>query len=227
MKKLITGIVLATVLTTSTVFATPKNIDVTIDSLDVFINNQRVDSSNLVFDNTTYLPLRAISEGVGIKVDYNDTEKVVNLTSGGVQKINTKNSRGIGKSKDISVEMDSLKVFVAGDLVDASNIVYNSTTYLPLRKISEATGTEVYYVNGTKSVYLYTPEYTGTKVDVVAEEAKAKQTQESSKNTTTSKPANTIVDDDFGTGGLPKAVDPDQDMTEVGQEVVLGMDAFR
>lgn len=170
MKKTIAVIMTMSMLFSSTtVYAssgTNKDISVITNQLDVIVNGQRIASDNLLYNSTTYLPIRAISESVGMSVDYNDEQQTVDLKSKGNQKITTKQNRGIGKKSTIKALFNSLNIFVNGNQINGENIVYNATTYLPLRLVSEATGTKVDYDAENKAVYLTTPDYVEKADDI-------------------------------------------------------------
>jgi len=53
--------------------------------------------------------------------------------------------------KDITVNANQMKVVVDGKDITADNFLYNGTTYLPLRSVSEAMGATVAYDNATQT----------------------------------------------------------------------------
>jgi len=54
----------------------------------------------------------------------------------------------------ISVQPNSVSVVVNGEKISADNFLYNDTTYLPLRAVSEALGQEVKYDEKTNTAYI-------------------------------------------------------------------------
>lgn len=50
-----------------------KNIPVLENDIEVVVNGKILNSDNFVYNDTTYLPLRAVSETVGLKVTYDGT----------------------------------------------------------------------------------------------------------------------------------------------------------
>ncbi len=156
--KLMSGILLATALMTTSVFADTETIKVTFNNVDVLVDGQRIDAENLTYNGVTYLPLRAISESMGMIVEYEafDDDDEVNLKSGGSKNIKTKASKGPTTTKTIKVEFDEVDVEVDGRDIDTDDIVYNGTTYLPLRQIATATGADIAYDSGSKTVNITT-----------------------------------------------------------------------
>ncbi len=206
--KMILGIVTAVALMTSTVFGAgvKKDVKVEVNKDSVVLNGEPIETDVLSYNNTTYLPLRIISENMGMTVDYNDKTGQINLkTSTGTGngknpgKGNGKHSKNKAETKNLTVLMGSVEVFVNGEKVEGQNIVYNGTTYLPLRKIAEATGATVAYDGATKTIYLTTDgktteTTTSSAVVVVPETETQTETQTETKteiNTETNPEANT------------------------------------
>ncbi len=158
MIKLITGTTLAATLMTTAVFADTRTIDVTFNSADVLVDGQRIDAESFTYNGVTYLPLRAISESMGMTVEFEDfgDNDEVNLKSGGTKNIKTKASKSPTTNKSIRVEFDEVDVEVDGRDIDTDDIVYKGTTYLPLRQIATATGANIAYDGATKTVNIST-----------------------------------------------------------------------
>ncbi len=155
--KFLTGTMLATALMSTAVFADSYNVPVTFNGVDVLVNGQRIDAESLTYEGTTYLPLRAISESMGMTVQFeafDDDNDEVNLKTGGTKNIKTKDSKGKTVTKTVRVEFDEIDVSVDGRDIETDDIVYNGTTYLPLRQIANATGAQLSYDATTKTVNL-------------------------------------------------------------------------
>ena len=58
-----------------TVPSTAQTIDVTFDDIKVFVNGEKIDKETLLFNGTTYMPIRAVAEAIGLNVDYDDETK--------------------------------------------------------------------------------------------------------------------------------------------------------
>lgn len=57
-----------------------KKIDITFDSIIVKVNGKNVSGTNLLYNGTTYVPLRAISEMLGKNVSYDSKTRVASIT---------------------------------------------------------------------------------------------------------------------------------------------------
>ena len=113
---------------------------------------------------TTYLPLRAVAQALGLNVVWDGTANTVTLSSGG----NVKTGAGPeGKSygeKKVEITYRGIRVFLNGEelnLVNANGdtvepfiLNSNSSVYLPLRIIGEALGLKVGWDGAISTVYL-------------------------------------------------------------------------
>ncbi len=52
---------------------------ITENGVNVYIEGNLIDSNNITYSGTTYLPLRAVAEAVGVEVSYNKETKLVQL----------------------------------------------------------------------------------------------------------------------------------------------------
>lgn len=176
MKKL-TAIILtiATILSiTTNAFAAPASYtrEVTLrGSVDITVNGneQALKDVNgnavlpIFFDGTHYLPLRALAGIAGLNVEWDGTTRTVILTTGGtmttqdgaVNKSDTQINAVI--SPDVTVTLDG----VAQSFADAAGtsvypVIYNGTTYLPVRAVAELVGLNIEWVGSTKTVAITT-----------------------------------------------------------------------
>jgi len=139
MKKLV-SLVLALVMiiscfTVSTVFAS--------DEIKVLINGTSLtmDQAPVIVNDRTLVPLRAIFEGLGATVTWNDA---------------TKTATGVKDGKEIKISIDSTIAFVGGKLVslDVPAQIVGSRTMVPVRFISESLGCRVDWDGATKTVII-------------------------------------------------------------------------
>ncbi len=72
MRKIFVSVVVAFMLMISAVFAASnvQSIEVALDSVNLKVNGQNVKASNILYNGTTYVPLRAVAEMLGKKVGW-------------------------------------------------------------------------------------------------------------------------------------------------------------
>jgi hypothetical protein len=114
----------------------------TIDNPVITINDQPQPSLEyppFILKGRTLVPVRIISEGIGANVEWDATTKTVKITL---------------NDKTIIMTIDKLEVFVNGKqmLLDASPVIRNGRTFVPLRFISEVFGAEVSWDEVTRTV---------------------------------------------------------------------------
>lgn len=102
-----------------------------INSPNAFVKAEKkaIDEANenvvpVIIDNSTYLPIRFISEGFGAEVEYNDETKDATITlDGRTITINSNTTIAKKDGEEIDMEIKPLQM--------------NSRLYVPLRKVSE------------------------------------------------------------------------------------------
>ncbi|WMI80645.1 PepSY domain-containing protein [Anaerotignum sp. MB30-C6] len=135
----------------------------------------------ILYNDTTYLPLRAIGEIMGKNVNWDEINKTINIS--GDRKETTKNTQtATAESKEVLVqergdfliEIDGVTMdFRTSSGVKISPIVYNGSTYLPLRAIGQIMGKDVAWDNTTKKVSLAPSDSAVTDADSFKTDADA------------------------------------------------------
>ncbi|QAY66107.1 N-acetylmuramoyl-L-alanine amidase family protein [Paenibacillus protaetiae] len=99
----------------------------------------------LVNNKYTVVPIRVISENIGAKVNWDQTNKTVTIYSG---------------NDTVFLKINDIQAFVndKGLQMDTPAIVKSGTTLVPLRFVGESLGLKVDWDNTTKTVYLKSPE---------------------------------------------------------------------
>jgi len=72
---------LVCIMITSTVFAggVTKTIEVVFDKVNIEVNSQKMESSNFLYEGTTYVPIRAVAEVLGKEVGWDHNSKTASI----------------------------------------------------------------------------------------------------------------------------------------------------
>jgi len=112
-------------------------------TIEVLVNGTKVtfDQPPILENGRTLVPLRAIFEALGAKVDWNNSTQTVVATKGGTQ---------------ISLQIGSTQMYVNGSVktLDVPAKLINSRTLVPVRAISEAFGCKVDWIQDTQTVVI-------------------------------------------------------------------------
>ncbi len=163
MKRSFIFLIIATLLMTTTTFGAETKAEIVINSGYVSIDNNKIGGDSIVYNSTTYLPVRKIADAMGLKTEYDKNTNTINLTSGGKTVNNTVSPSVSSKKITDNVKLNSVELYVNGAFVDSKNISYLGTTYLPLRTIAEKLGVEVEYDKQSGMVNLHTNNNAGLK----------------------------------------------------------------
>lgn len=68
-----------TSLASITTLAETVTKEIALDSVDVVVNGRTIKETNIVYDDHTYVPLRAISESIGCKVDWDEATQTASI----------------------------------------------------------------------------------------------------------------------------------------------------
>ena len=131
-----------------------------------FYNAQGQEVHPILCGGTTYLPVRAIGEVMGKNVDWNQTNKTVTLSGTRTTPATAGTPDAAAKVKNISVDIRTDFTIVADGTTqvfkDAAGkrvypMLYNGSTYLPLRAVGGLMGKTVDWDGATQTVTLTTP----------------------------------------------------------------------
>lgn len=176
MKKRLLSAVLVIVLALSfclpAAAASIQNVDITYRAIKINLNGKDIvpcDANGKTVEpfimnsnGTTYLPLRAIAQALGLDVAWDPASNTVTLTSGGEVMTGTGSAAGTKGSKTVSITYRDIKVVLDGKQLELKNsagatvepFIMGGTTYLPLRVVGQALGISVGWDNVTNTVSL-------------------------------------------------------------------------
>lgn len=115
----------------------------------LFLNGKQLETETRIVNNSTLVPIRAVAEGLGFDVSWNQSNKTVGIHNGTTQ-ITLKIDDRMALVNDKTVNLDTpAKIF------NDNSLKY--VTMVPIRFVSETMGLKVNYDNLAKSVYLDQP----------------------------------------------------------------------
>ena len=162
--------------TTETVEITYRAIKLKLNGEEIVpcdANGKTVEPFIMNSNGTTYLPLRAIGQALGLDVAWDGASNTITLTSGG-QVITGSGAAGSTRgSKTADITYRDIKVYLDGVKLDLRNtagvaiepFIMGGTTYLPLRVIGQALGVQVGWDSATSTVSLTADVDSGSGLD--------------------------------------------------------------
>ena len=130
------------------------------DTLVFFNGEQVADLSIYNYNNSTYLPLRAIGDLLGAKVNWFAQDMVAQVSLDNTQIEVLNNTNTVVVKKDDNIEESKITATSNGQSVDLPALNIKGTIYLPLRYISETLGVNIDYTSnhektGVKTIEIY------------------------------------------------------------------------
>ncbi len=80
---LITTLVLALLMTTALGDAITKTIDVVYNSVNLTVNRKKIEADNILYNGTTYVPLRAVADALGKDVGWDGNTNTASINDKG------------------------------------------------------------------------------------------------------------------------------------------------
>lgn len=141
-----------------------KQMEVDNTDIHLHVDGIPVSASPFASGGTTYLPVRAVGEALGMDVRWDGpthTVYITDPTEPSTTNSNTSSTTVTGK-QTIDVDYLDIKLVVNGKEVTPKDVngnvvepfAYNGTTYLPVRAVGEALGKSVRWEGETKTVHL-------------------------------------------------------------------------
>jgi hypothetical protein len=131
-------------------------ISVSVNKLMVVVNDEFASGNNILYNGTTYVPIRNVADILGgLTVDFDAASGTVRFARGEAAAATTDNDeRDPEFVGNIRVVINAVEIWVEGKRVEADNLVYKGRTYVPLRALSNALGVPVHFDQATEAVYI-------------------------------------------------------------------------
>ncbi len=154
------------------------------------MNFKRADGSAayaLVYEDATYLPLRAIGEALGKNVNWNEKTKTITLSGTREDEVSS-NEYVSASAKDVTVQVRSdFTIVIDGQEQTFKTsggkaiypLLYDGSTYLPLRAIGQIMDKDVAWEQESKTITLTSNQGTVTDADSFSSQTENAATAES------------------------------------------------
>ena len=177
MKKRIISMVLVIVLALSlcvpaAAASTTENVAITYRAIKINLNGEEItpcDAAGKTVEpfimnsnGTTYLPLRAIGQALGLDVAWDSATSTVTLSSGGKVITGAGAPGSTTGTQNVAITYRDIKVVLDGKQLELKNaagttvepFIMGGTTYLPLRVVGEALGLKVSWDGASNTAIL-------------------------------------------------------------------------
>lgn len=81
MKKILSTLIALTIIASSTICANAETIDVTLNSVNLSVNEKIIQTPNILWNGTTYVPLRAVSDNLGCDVTWDEATRTAYVSN--------------------------------------------------------------------------------------------------------------------------------------------------
>lgn len=144
------------------------NADITYREISIIINGVEISPCDengkatepFIMNSTTYLPVRAIANALGLGVEWVAETSTIALTSGGDVNYGSGEPAATKASKTVDITYRGTRISLDGETVPLVNaggdtvepFILNGVNYLPLRIVGEALGLTVSWDGATSTV---------------------------------------------------------------------------
>ncbi len=140
-----------------------SDFSIIMDGSDIYFKNAAGEAIYpILYDGVTYLPLRAVGELMGKNVNWDEKNKIISISGERDSVSSNSPNKDIGRQKVIIQERPDFTILIENfkkEFYSVSGeriypILYNGSTYLPLRSIGEIMNKEVLWDSSSKAVTL-------------------------------------------------------------------------
>ena len=154
--------VLCCLIFTQTAFAKEEKISAYQNPVHISVNGTYMDAPNHYINETLYVPLRAVTEGFGYKIIWNE-DRSIDLTANKIQepKLNKMEYETLPEPKvgSFMIYADELTIRINGQVVETPHYLYKGTTYVPLVFFRDVLNCHIYEDSSIGVVKIYAPDY--------------------------------------------------------------------
>ncbi len=162
LRQIISWMLLLSLLLAMPAFAAEEKITVYQDNAHISVNGTYMDAHNYAVNGNLYVPLRAVSEGFGYEITWNEDRSIdLSATKTQEPKLNKMEfqSPPSPKAASFMVHKDDLTIRVNGAAMETPHFLYKGTTYVPLQFFYQALKCHIYEDHSIGVVKIYSPEF--------------------------------------------------------------------
>lgn len=142
-----------------------SKLDVVRNTITVVVDGTTLAADNFLYNDTTYVAIRAAAEAMGREVRYDGETETAYIGGAAIQPVQPAATAAAAAKPDggeipwerVDVVANTMTVVVEDKTLAADNFLYNDTTYVPIRAVAEAMGREVRYDSVTNTAYIDKP----------------------------------------------------------------------
>ncbi len=170
LRQIVGWVLLLSMLFSLPAFAAEEKIAAYQDDMYISINGTYMDAHNYAIDNNLFMPLRAVSEGFGYEITWND-DRSIDLSATKTQEptLNSMEYRTppTPKAASFMVHKDDLTIRVNGEMVETPHFLYKGTTYVPLQFFYDTLHCHIFEDPTIGAIKIYSPEFIAFQEDDV------------------------------------------------------------
>jgi len=170
-KVFVLSLVLLLFLQISVFAADTKRIAVSFNQVNIKVDDVPFIGNNILYNDTTYVSVRDVASMLGLAVNYYDKNSTAYIGQIGAGEFSEDNhdidswdvvtpaapsKAPIMEKKDafINVTLNEITIKVHGSTLEADNILYNGTTYAPVRAVSTILETPINFDEASSTVFI-------------------------------------------------------------------------
>ena len=140
-----------------------SDFSIIVDGSDVYFKNAAGEAVYpILYDGVTYLPLRAVGELMGKNVNWDEKNEIISISGKRDSVSSNSPNKNIGRQKVIIQERPDFTILIENAEKEFYSVsgeriypmLYNGSSYLPLRSIGEIMNKEVLWDSSSKTVTL-------------------------------------------------------------------------
>ncbi len=146
-------------MSTSAFASEPEILKTAKNAYNIKTNGSYLSSSNYLYNNNLYVPLRDVCESLGAEVGWNEETRTITVTNGNVKTDKYKGayneeSLTVNTTFNINAYQNTVTLTINGKNVETDNFILDGKTYVPASIVGQL-ASHYFVDNSSKSLKLY------------------------------------------------------------------------